>query len=198
MWSFGSTVIFRVFVFIHQTVLLHAQACSRDCSTAFGLVSHVQHIVSALFPERKGNFFFFHVDLTVLAVFMHKHFHVSPSFLVNLNRRFVTFVSQPVILTMVALLHDQPSLPKQDTVYLLIPPPRNVVLCILSSELFLPSTRWIEDMSQDFETFVQRVNLCIPLRVLIIMPYLFSVSTGARPPQICPFLFQIPAFSFLD
>ena len=95
-------------------------------------LSHIHsialHILSAIISDKNGSFVFFQMVLAALAVLIQYLFNVSSSFILNQHRwlitcvhhapnRFekITCVSQPLTLSRVALLQDQFSLPKQNT-----------------------------------------------------------------------------------
>ena len=65
--------------------------------------------------DKEAAFIFFQIVLAALAVLIQCPFHGSSSFLLNLNKRHMTFVSQPLILSKTALLQHQLSLTKQST-----------------------------------------------------------------------------------
>ena len=72
------------------------------------------HMLSAIISDNKGSFIFFQIVLAALTVLIQYIFNVSSSLLLNPNKRLITFVSQPLILSRIALLQNQCSLPKEN------------------------------------------------------------------------------------
>ena len=87
--------------FHHQPI---TDMCPSVVKTAFGFESQARHMalhmLSAIVSDRKGSFIFVHIVLAALAVLIQYPAKVSSSFLVNLNKRLMAFISHPLILMM--------------------------------------------------------------------------------------------------
>ena len=209
-----------LFVFLHHTVLLHAWAHVKECNTTLDLRSHIQpkplHILSAIISERKGNFIFFQIDVAALAVLIQYPLRVYSSFLLNLNRRLITFCTptfdsvqgcpapRPTLTSKTEhaedFFHHSSALYPPRHIFALedlcIPPPRFISTLLSFFHTFFHFTCWIEDGPGIVKLFSKEA--CAYPTAFRPSSHPLFVSMGTRPPHTCQFWFQIPSPSFLD
>ena len=115
VWLYGSFFSFQLPLWTaHQFVLLHLNTCFKVFITAFGPSSQTHpialHMHSAITSDKNGNFIFVPILLATSLL----HNSLPTSHLLHFFNR-IDQVSHLLILSIVARLQDEFSLPKQKT-----------------------------------------------------------------------------------